>query len=233
MKGIIQNILRVAGNLVPHFNTMANHSAPSLPTDHPASIQFLAWLTSFNNGDRAVLAAYHSDSIFPYSVASRDIKGLDREYGLAQASGGFDVVDIESVELPSSAVIVIKEKKRPIYARVSILVDDAKANYPVEEFRINPIVTPIKFIPKDDPRWPSFEKALRPLDLSLRCKVVDGVVKILKEDYIEQELGEKMANALTVHYETGDYDGFMDSGLFAERLTEDLHEAGHGKYHSI
>jgi hypothetical protein len=233
MKGIIQNIFRVAGTIVPHFNTMVDTSAPSLPNDHPASVQFSAWLNAFNTGDKGVLFAYHIDSIFPYSVASRDIKGLDREYSLAQASGGFDVVDIESVELPSSAVIVMKEKKRPIYARVSILVDDVKANYPVEEFRISPIVTPIKFIPEDDPRRPSFEKALRPLDSLLRRKVVDSVVKILTDDYIEQELGEKMANALTVRYEKGEYDGYVDSGLFAARLTEDLHENGKGKHHSI
>jgi hypothetical protein len=230
MKGIIQIILRVAGTLVPHFNIMVDPSTSSLPNDHPASIQFSAWLTAFNTGDKDVLASYHSHAVFPYSVASPDIKGLNREYGLAQASGGFDVVDIESVELPSSAVIVVKEKKRPFYARVSILVDDAKANYPVEEFRINPIVTPIKFIPEDDPRRRKFEKALRPLDSSLRRNVVDSLVRILTEEYVESELGVKMADALNVHYESGHYDSFENSGMFAERLTEDLHEVGHGKW---
>jgi hypothetical protein len=38
-----------------------------------------------------------------------------------------------------------------------------------------------------------------------------------------------MADALNVHYEGGHYDSFEDSGMFAERLTEDLHEVGHGK----
>ena len=63
--------------------------------------------------------------------------------------------------------------------------------------------------------------------------MVDAVVKILTEDYVEEELGEKMANALKVHHLEGDYGDFKDSGMFAERLTEDLHEVGHGKHHSI
>jgi hypothetical protein len=229
MKGIIQNFLRYVVTFAPHFNIMAaESSSPSLPTDHPASIQFSAWLTAFNTGDREVLAAYHSDTIFPYSAASRDIKGLDHEHRLAQASGGFDVVEIESVELPSSATITMKEKKRPIYARVSILVDDSKADYPVEEFNINPIPTPLKFITEDDPRRPMFEKGLRRLDSSLRRKLVDSIVKILKEDYVEPELGEKIADALTLRVEDGRYDEIKDSNEFAKRLTKDLHETGHG-----
>jgi len=230
MKGILQNALRYATALLPHLSMMTEPTPLSLPSDHPASIQFSAWLTAFNTGNREVLSAYHSDTRFRYSAASRDIKGLDREHGLARASGGFDVVDIESAELPSTATILMKEKKRPIYARVTVLVDDSKAGYPVEKFQINPIVTPLKFIPEDDPRRPIFEKGLRPLDSSLRRKVVDGIVKILKEDYVDQELGEKMANVLNVHYEEGHYDSFESSPEFANRLTEDLLEVGDGKY---
>ncbi|CZR67373.1 uncharacterized protein PAC_17272 [Phialocephala subalpina] len=233
MKAILQTILLVVGTLVPRFSTMAESSLPSLPTDHPASIQFSAWLAAFNTEDQDVLAAYHSDSIFPYSAATRDIKDLQREFGLAQASGGFEVVDIESVSSPSSVVIVMKEKKRPIYARVSILIDDSNADYPVTEFQINAINTPLKFIPEDDPRRPGFEKALKSLDSSLRRKLVDAINKALLEQYVEPELGEKMANALNIHFESGDYDRFEDSEKFAQRLTEDLREAGHDGHMGI
>ena len=229
MKGILQTILPVVGILVPHSISMAGTSLP-LPNDHPASIQFSAWLTAFNTGDRDVLAAYHNNSTFPYSVASRDVRGLDHEFGLARASGGFDVVDIESLPSDSMAVIVLKERKRSIYGRVSITVDVSKDEYPVTEFKINPIITPIKFIPEDDPRRSYYEKALRPLDASLRRKVVDGVMKVLKEEYVHEELGAKLADTLKVHYEEGQYDSFEESSKFAQRLTEDLHEAGRGNY---
>jgi hypothetical protein len=213
---------------------MTDSSLP-LPIDYPASIQFSAWLTAFNTGNRDVLAAYHSGSIFPYAVASRDVKGLNREFTLAQASGGFNVVDIESVTSPSLAVIVMKENKRPIYARVSITVDISKNEYPVTEFKINPIATPLKFILKfmreDDPRRSSYEKGLRPLDSSLRQKVVDSVVKVLIEEYVDEELGGKLADTLKVHHKEGEYDCFEDSSKFAARLTEDLQTAGRGNYH--
>jgi hypothetical protein len=229
MKGILQTILRVVGIFVPHSSAMASTSLP-LPIDHPASVQFYAWLSAFNTGDRDVLAAYHNNSTFPYSVASRDVGGLDHEYALARASGGFNVVDIESLPSDSMAVIVMKEKKRPIYARVSITVDITQDEYPVTEFKINPIITPIKFTPEDDPRRPYYEKALRPLDASLRRKVVDGVMEILREEYVHEELGAKLAGTLNVHYEEGHYDSFEESSNFAQRLTEDLHEVGRGNY---
>jgi hypothetical protein len=234
MKEILPTILRVVGTLIPHFSTMPDSSLP-LPNDHPAFIQFSAWLAAFNTGDRDVLAAYHSNSVFPYAVASRDIKGLNREVALAQASGGFNVVDIESVTSPSSAVFVMKENKRPIYARVSITVNVSGDKYPVTEFKINPIVTPLKFVLKfmseDDPRRSSYEKGLRPLDSSLRQKVVDSVVKVLKAEYVDEELGGKLADTLKINHEEGNYDSFEDSSEFAARLTEDLHTAGRGNYH--
>jgi hypothetical protein len=229
MKGIFETILRIVGTLVSRSNAMASTSLP-LPSDHPASVQFSAWLAAFNTGDRAVLAAYHSDSIFPYSVASRDISGLDHEFSLARASGGFNVLDIESLPSDSMAVVVLKEKKRPIYGRVSITVDVSKDRFPVTEFKINPIIRPMKFVPEDDPRRSYYEKGLRPLDASLRRKVIDSVVEVLREEYVDKELGAKLADALNTYYEEGLYDGFEESSKFAQRLTEDLQEAGRGNY---
>ena len=228
MKGILQTFLRYATALLPHLNTMAEPTSLSLRSDHPASIQFSTWLNAFNTVDRDTLAAHHSDKVFPYSVASRDIRGLDREHGLAQVSRGFDVVDIESVERPNTATLLMKEKKRPIYARVTVVVDDSEAPYPVEKFEIYPIVTPLKFIPEDDPRRPIFEKGLQPLDSSIRRKILDGIVKILNEEYVDQELGEKMADAINVHCAKGHYDSFEKSVEFSKRLTKDLLEVGEG-----
>jgi N-terminal domain of Peptidase_S41 in eukaryotic IRBP len=230
MKGLIQTLLRAIGILTPQLGTMANTSLPSLSEDHPASIQFSAWLTAFNTGDKDVLAAYHSDSVFPYSVASKDIKALDREYGLAQASGGFDVVDIESSSSPSVLKVVMKERKRPIYARVCITVDISKKAYPVTEFKINPVPKPPKLISEDDPRRLVYEKALRPLDGSLRRKVVDAFAKALKEEYIDPENGRKLADIINSHFERGQYDSIEDSAELAHRLTQDLHDTDCGKY---
>lgn len=231
ISGIVGTFLLIL--LRDFIRTAMAESHPSLPKDHPASIQFSAWLSAFNTADKGTLAAYHSDSAFPYASASRDIKSLQSELSLAQASGGFNIVDIEDVSSPADAVIVLKEKNRPIYARVSIHVDVFEANYPVTEFKINAINTPLKFIPEDDPRRGEFEKALRLLDSQLRRKLVDGIVKILREEYVEPELGENIANAIETHCENGDYDEFEDSAKFAQRLTKDMQEAGHGELFQV
>jgi hypothetical protein len=211
-------------------------STPSLPKDHPASIQFSAWLTAFNSGDQDTFTAYYNKSNFPYAVTSKDlsdIKSLQAELSLEQASGGFDIVDIEDTSSPASAMIVLKRKKRPIHVRVSISVNVSEAHYPVTEFKINAINTPLKLIPEDDPRRPQYEKALKPLDTSLRRKLVDATMKVLRENYVDPELGEKIANALNSLFESGSYDEFQDSTKFAQRLTKDMHETGGGKYFQV
>ena len=124
-------------------------------------------------------------------------------------------------------MIVLKRKQRPIHVRVSISVNVSQAHYPVTEFRINTINTPLRLVSEDDPRRPQYEKAL---NSSLRRKLVDGVMKVLRENYVDPELGEKIANALNSYCECGQYDEFQDSTKFAQRLTEDMHEAGHGKH---
>jgi hypothetical protein len=229
MRGLLQSILSLAGIFGPQFANATNSLFPSLPSDHPASIQCSAWLAAFNTANRETLATYHNDSTFPYSVASRDIRGVERELGLAQMTGGFSVADIESISSPSSVVVVLKEKNRPQYARMAMLVDVSKPNYPVTNFEIRPIITPIKFIPNDDPRRPQYEKALRPLNPLRRRMVVDGINRVLVEQYVNPELTQKIVNALNVHYESGDYDSLEDSEKFAQRLTEDLHAASHSK----
>jgi hypothetical protein len=110
-----------------------------------------------------------------------------------------------------------------------MLVDVSKPNYPVTNFEIHPIITPIKVIPKDDPRRPQYERALRQLNPLRRRMVVDGINKVLVEQYVNPELTQEIVNALNVHYESGDYDSLEDSEKFAQRLTEDLHAASHSK----
>jgi hypothetical protein len=211
---LLQSILSIAGVLGPQLPThpsMAELSFPSLPLDHPASIQFSAWLSAFNTADKETLLAYHSISNFPYSVASRDIGNINNELGLAQVTGGFHVADVESSSEPSTVLVVLKEKKREHYARASMAVDISKPNNPVTKFVIHPTITPIKFIPKDDPRRPRHEKALAPLTAALRRAVLDGIANVLREQYVYPELVEDMISALDTHFNDGDYDSFEKS----------------------
>lgn len=225
----LQSLLSVAGILTPQVfkPSMGDPSSPSLPTDHPASIQFSAWVTAFNTGDAKTLLTYHSDDVFPYSVASHDIGNPERELMLSKGTGGFKIADIESISEPSSVVVILREKNRGSYARSSMIVDISKSNYPVTGFSIQPIITPIKFIPQDDPRRPKWEKALAPLNAIKRKAVVDGIIDVLRDQYVNPKLAEVIVDALDAHLMNGNYDHFEDSEKFAQQLTDDIHFVGH------
>jgi hypothetical protein len=216
--------------------TMASLIGPSylpLPSDHPASIQFSAWLAAFNTANERVLLDYHTGPAFPYSVASRDVASIDRELNLAKATGGFHVVDIESISDPSTVVVVMKEKSRPQYAKATMVVDATKDVYPATKFDIHPTITPIKFIPKDDPRWPIYKKGLQALTGKSRRAIIHGLAEVLRDQYVMPERIETMVSALETHLEDGDYDEFTESETFSIRLTEDLHASGHDEHMGI
>lgn len=152
-------------------------------------------------------------------------------------TGGFRIADIETTSTPSSVVVVLQDKNRREYGcrynRVSMEVDTSKSNYPVTAFDIHVINTPLKLIPRDDSRRPKCEKAYRPLTSVLRRKIVDGLAKIIRERYVYSELGRDIIGAMETHLKTGEYEAYENSEDFAERLTEDIHAAGHDKHMSI
>ena len=212
---------------------MGSSSYPSLPSDQPASIQLAAWLKVFNTGDRKALLEYHSGVPFPYSVASRNLASIENEVGLAKASGGFNVADVESVSDPSTVIVVLKEKTRPQYARATMVVDATKDSYPATKFHINPIITPIKFIPEDDPRRPRYEKALQALTADTRRALVDELAEVLRDQYIITDMIETIISAFEDHLKSGDYDEITESEKFATRLTQDLQASWHDQHMRI
>jgi hypothetical protein len=236
MKGLLQSILTFAGILRPELPSVDESSFPSLPSDHPASIQLSAWLVAFNTGDKEMLLTYHKSN-FPYNVAGNDIRGIQDELELARMTGGFRIADIESTSAPSSIAVVLQGKNRRNYGRrydrVSIEVDISKSNYLVTAFEIHAINTPLKLIRQDDPRRPKYEKAYRPLTGVLRRNVVHGLAKVIREQYIYPELGRDIIGALETHLRNGQYEAYTNSEDFAQRLTEDIQAAGHDKHMAI
>jgi len=123
---------------------MARPQAPSTGDETPAAQQFAAWLTAFNAGDRDALVAYHQ-KYFPYEVASDDVHGIDREFGLSQGTGGFDLKKPEN-PTPTSIVAILKERHSDQFARATMEVD-AVDPHRVIHFEIHPIPTPEEFRP--------------------------------------------------------------------------------------
>lgn len=195
-----------------------------LPWDNPASTQFSAWLMAFNSHDHDTLLAYH-DAYFPFDGASDDVVTIDREIGLSNHTGGFDIIDVldSSPGNPAASInVLLREKIRPQYARAMMQVDANNETHPVTKFDIHPTHTPIKFVPHD--RKDEFERALAPLTPARRRTVVKEISNIVRELYIFPEVGEKMITGLEAKVqENGEYDCYEDSEAFAQRLTDDMH----------
>jgi len=67
------------------------------------------------------------------------------------------------------------------------------------------------------------------LDASERKRVVDGVISDLKEYYVYPRVAQKMADALLAHEESGDYNGEIDGGAFADLLTRQMRDVSHDR----
>ncbi|KAH8658123.1 ClpP/crotonase-like domain-containing protein [Xylariales sp. PMI_506] len=206
---------------------------PIYRPDHPASIQFSAWLSAFNSGDPEKLKDYHQPDVFPYSAANRDISTPKNELALSKASGGFNAVLVKSDSDPENLVVYIKEKNRPIHARVNITVDMTDDRLPVKSFVIGPVSTPLELIPKDDPRREEYEKAYTKLNSTLRLKVIDGFCDVIQKHYVEPENGEKIIASLKERYANGDYDTYEESEDFSMKLRDDIDETGYDQHMRI
>jgi hypothetical protein len=115
----------------------------------PAATQLAAWLTAFNSGDRATLLAYHQHA-FAYEVASHDVADIDRELGLSQGTGGFELKK-SATPAPTSVVAIVKERHSEQFAQVKMEVA-AVEPHRVTRFEIHPIPTPDEFLPPKPPR---------------------------------------------------------------------------------
>jgi hypothetical protein len=128
----------------------------------PAATQLAAWLTAFNSRDRATLLAYHQHA-FAYEVASHDVADIDRELGLSQGTGGFELKKSET-PAPTSVVAIVKERHSEQFAQVKMEVA-AVEPHRVTRFEIHPIPTPDEFLPPRpapiDPAWATATPAAR------------------------------------------------------------------------
>lgn len=178
----------------------------SIP-DTPAGKVLRAWLDAFNSADRAKVEAYIKTFDPEQSV--------ERMMGFHDQTGGFDLLGIESSE-PLLIKFRVKEKSSLTVGIGSIQVKDAQSGI-VESFSLraippNAVVENVK------------------LDSVEQQRVIDGIVKNLKDYYVYPDLAQKMADAVRTNQKRGDYDGITDPDAFAGRLTKDLQGVSHDKH---
>src|SRR6202000_1316571 len=138
-----------------------------------------------------------------------DVANIDREVGLSRHTGGFLFIQVE--EPPKSdkgegngvAKVLLREKRRPQFARATMQVDSSQAAYPVTRFELGPIVTPIKYAPEE--RKKEFEKALTPLTPEMKHKVVGELCDSVRKRYVFPEIGDEIILQLQANERDGAY----------------------------
>jgi hypothetical protein len=68
------------------------------------------------------------------------------------------------------------------------------------------------------------------IDAATRANVVDGLIKLLNENYVFPEVAVKMEKALRDHQDHKDYDSVTGGASFADTLTSHLQEISHDKH---
>lgn len=65
------------------------------------------------------------------------------------------------------------------------------------------------------------------LDAAERQRVIDGVIKNLKEHYFDRDVARQMADGLVVREKSGDYNATTEGAAFADLLTRYLRDLSH------
>jgi hypothetical protein len=65
------------------------------------------------------------------------------------------------------------------------------------------------------------------LDGVERRRVIDGVVRNVKEHYVDKDVAQKMADALLAHEKNGDDNAIAEGGAFAALLTRQMRDVSH------
>lgn len=66
-----------------------------------------------------------------------------------------------------------------------------------------------------------------PLDAAERRRVIDGVVRNVKEHYFDRDVAQKMADAVLAHEKNGDDKAIAEGGAFAALLTRQMRDVSH------
>lgn len=186
---------------------------PAVPIpDTAAGRQLAAWLQAFNSGDRQALIAYH-ERHFPYEVASRDVKGIEREHGLSRGTGGFEPRRFEESE-SHRLVVLLEERNRPQHARVTLEVAP-EPPHAVTRFLIGPVPTPRELLSPA-------EQEARVLDAETRRAALESIARQLEAHYVFPETAAHVSEALEKKQARGAYEALSDAIDFADVLSRDL-----------
>jgi hypothetical protein len=146
--------------------SISKQTALSLPPNNLATPKFTSWLSAFNTADKDTIISFYptnftgftgyNDTITTY--ASPGFRSLSKDIYIANWTGGLKLVDLESSPNDASLTVLLQEKNNPRYFRANMVVDKDNPEHLIKDLNLYPVTTPLKMIPKGDPRRKAYEK---------------------------------------------------------------------------
>lgn len=207
----------------------------------PAARQFEAWLTAFNQGDRATLISWHerTDPVrgSQEKHAADHAPSIEDELDFRRLTGGFDLKKTE--ESTGTRLVAILQQRdcdpvfcannnhSRVFSRVVFEVDAAEPHR-VTKVHLLVVPPPEEFLSADDRK-----NGGGPLDAPRRQFLIDGITKELSARYVDPDVAQQMIEALRAHAAHGDYEGITRGEAFAQALTTDLRDVSHDLHVSV
>ena len=179
---------------------------PAIP-DNPAGRVLKSWLDAFNTGDAAKMDAYYQ--------RYEPEKSADREMGLRNETGGFDLVNVEK-STPLHVEFVVQEKKGGRRAFGAFDLTGAESGK-VKNFAL-------LLIP------PGGSVTAFQIDAAERARVIDGAITKLNETYVFPETAQRMGDSIRARQRRGEYDAVTNGVTFASVLTEHFQSVSHDRH---
>ena len=202
-----------------------------LPSNNAISSKFSSWLSAFNTADEDRISDFYSTNYDEERCFGKKIcmaTTTTSPAHLAQFAnwtGGFELMDLESTPNDTTITVLLRQKTDvfpPCYFRTTMAIDQNKPGQPISSLDIFPVMAPLKFIPKDDPDWDAYEKALQPLNPFRRERLIGDISNVLRQQHVYPDQAEEKVAIIFNNLKNGEYDSITDNEEFGMRLTIDL-----------
>ena len=135
-------------------------------------------------------------------------------------------MDLESTPNDTTISVLLRQKTDvcpPCYYRTTMVIDQNKPGQPITSMNFIPVMmTPLKLIPKDDPNWDAYEKALQPLNPFRRERLIGDIINVLRQQHVYPDQAEEKVAIIFNNLKNGEYDSITDNEEFCMRLAKDL-----------
>jgi len=214
--------------------TKEQHSVPAL-SNTAVSHKFSDWLSAFNTANETTIVDFY-ETHYNLSNVDVDVETNNTTHlamlfsepiqlvWMANWTGGFEFVDVEpgSEHSDTSITVLLKQKTHPGYFRAKMEIDDEQPGQPITKLDLEPCTTPLRVIPMDHPNRTLYEKGLQPLTPTLREKLIQNIVTVLREQYIYPQQAEEKIAILESNLKSGKYDTIINSNDLMPRLGADI-----------